>query len=236
MITTLTIENENDLVPQSTALLHKKRVVLGVNWWLTEVTAVSTKLDPDQFLTSFELCNTTILDEITTLMVPDIHHLRFELNKLNIHAAPGGHFKAHVDTPRSEQMFGSLVVCLPTCFSGDALVTRHHQQEVKFDWSSSSERSMQKLCWAAFFSDVEHEILPVTAGCHITLTYNLYGHKSPVSLVNPTLDVATFPLYRELDSALCNPIFMCDGGVLGFSCHRVYILISSALTLLYWRV
>ena len=31
MIMTLTIENENDLVPQSTALLHKKRVVLGVN-------------------------------------------------------------------------------------------------------------------------------------------------------------------------------------------------------------
>ena len=44
MITTLTIENENDLVPQSTALLHKKRVVLGVNWWLTEVTAMSTSL------------------------------------------------------------------------------------------------------------------------------------------------------------------------------------------------
>ena len=72
------------------------------------------KLDPDRFFTSFEICNTTILDEITTLMVPDIHHLRCELYKLNIYTAPGGHFKAHVDTPRSEQMFGSLVVCLPT--------------------------------------------------------------------------------------------------------------------------
>ena len=181
------------------------------------------KLDPDQFLTSFELCNTTILDEITTLMVPDIYHLRCELYKLNIYAAPGGHFKAHVDTPRSEQMFGSLVVCLPTCFSGGALVTRHHQQEVKFDWSSSSESSMQKLRWAAFFSDVEHEVLPVTAGYRITLTYNLYGHKSPVSPTNPTLDVTTSPFYQELHSALCNPIFMRDGGVLGFSCHHVYV-------------
>ena len=181
------------------------------------------KLDPDQFFTSFGLCNTIIPDEITTLMVPDICQLRCELYKLNIYAAPCGHFKAHVDTPRSEQMFGSLVVCLPTCFSGGALVTRHHQQEVKFDWSSSSESPMQKLCWAAFFSDVEHEVLPVTAGYRITLTYNLYGHQSPVSTLYPTLDITTSPLYRELCSALSNPIFMRDGGVLGFSCHHVYV-------------
>ena len=181
------------------------------------------KLDPDQFFTSFELCNTTIPDEITTLMVPDIRQLRCELYKLNIYTAPGGHFKAHVDTPRSEQMFGSLVVCLPTCFSGGALVTRHHQQEVKFDWSSSSESPMQKLSWAAFFSDVEHEVLPVTAGYRITLTYNLYGPKSSVSTLHPTLDITTSPLYRELRSALSSPIFMRDGGVLGFSCHHVYV-------------
>ena len=103
------------------------------------------KLDPDQFFTSFELCNTMIPNEITTLIVLDTPHLRCELYKLNIYTAPGGHFKAHVDTPRSEQMFGSLVVCLPTCFSCGALVTRHHQQEVKFDWSSSSESPRQKL-------------------------------------------------------------------------------------------
>ena len=180
------------------------------------------KLYPAQFFTTFELCNTTIPDQITTLMVPGIRQLRCKLYKLNIYGAPGGHFKAHVDTPRSEQMFGSLVVCLPTCFSGGVLVTRHHQQEVKFDWASSSESPMQKLCWAAFFCDVEHEVLPVTAGYCITLTYNLCGHKSPVSTLHPSLDITTSPLYRELRSALSNPIFMRDGGVLGFSCQYVY--------------
>ena len=89
-----------------------------------------------------------IPDEITTPIVPEIPHLRCKLYKLNIYGALGGHFKAHVDTPRSEQMFGSLVVCLPTCFSGGALVTRHHQQEVKCDWSSSFESPMQELCQA----------------------------------------------------------------------------------------
>ena len=57
------------------------------------------KLDPDQFFTSFELCNTTIPDKITTLILPDIPHLRCKLYKLNLYGAPGGHFKAHVDTP-----------------------------------------------------------------------------------------------------------------------------------------
>ena len=89
-----------------------------------------------------------IPDEITAPIVPEIPHLWCKLYKLNIYGASDDHFKAHIDTPRSEQMFGSLVVCLPTCFSGGALVTRHHQQEVKCDWSSSFESPMQELCQA----------------------------------------------------------------------------------------
>ena len=119
----------------------------------------AVKLEPDQFTTSFQLCDTPILGEIQMLMVPDVRTIQAELYKLNIYA-PGGHFKAHVDTPRSEQRFGSLVVCLPTQFSGGALVTRHDGRVVQFDWSSSTQSPLQSVCWAAFFSDVEHEQLP----------------------------------------------------------------------------
>ena len=82
---------------------------------------------------------------------------------------------------------------------------------------------MQKLCWAAFFSDVEHEVFPVTAGYRISLMYNLYGHNSSMSTLHPSLDITMSPLYQELRSALRNPIFMHGGGVLGFSCHHVYV-------------
>lgn len=34
-------------------------------------------------------------------------------------------FKPHVDTPRSELQFGSLVVCLPTAHKGGQLVVQH---------------------------------------------------------------------------------------------------------------
>ena len=49
-----------------------------------------------------QLCNTTILDEITTLIAPDMRHLRCELYKLNIYAALQGTpccvcVKAHLD-------------------------------------------------------------------------------------------------------------------------------------------
>ena len=104
------------------------------------------------------------------------------------------HTLTHHDLSRC---LGALwFVCQPAFLVG-ALVTHHHQQEVNSDWSSASESPMQKLSWAAFFCDVEHEVLPVTAGYQITLTYNLYSHKSPVSTLLPSLYITTSPLYIE---------------------------------------
>ena len=183
----------------------------------------AVKLEPDQFATSFQLCDTPILGEIQMLMVPDVHTIQAKLYKLNIYAL-GGHFKAHVDTPRSEKMFGSLVVCLPTQFSGGALVTRHNGREVQFDWSSSTQSPLQSVCWASFFSDVEHEVLPVTEGYRITLTYNLYSNTQQDMLGTVhTVDLTSSPFCSELHSAVSNAHFMRDGGVLGFGCHYTYV-------------
>ncbi|KAL5510509.1 hypothetical protein EMCRGX_G006068 [Ephydatia muelleri] len=82
------------------------------------------KLEPDRFVTDFSVSSTSILFEIKKL-VPQICNIRTQLNKLNIYGA-GGHFRSHMDTPKSKEMFGSLVVCLPTQFTGGSLVTHHH--------------------------------------------------------------------------------------------------------------
>lgn len=134
----------------------------------------SFKLDPENFMTSFQVASTPILHAAMTMM-PHVQGVQVELYKLNIYSS-GGFFKSHVDTPRSEQMFGSLVVCLPTQFSGGELVTRHHGHTVKFDWSSPPDNPRKTASWAVFFSDVEHEVLPVSHGHRITLTYNLYAN------------------------------------------------------------
>ncbi|XP_065886728.1 uncharacterized protein [Dysidea avara] len=175
------------------------------------------KLDPKDFMTTFQLCDSPILGEIG-LINPNFASLQAELYKLNIYA-PGGFFKSHVDTPRSAQMFGSLVVCLPTQFSGGELVVRHQRKEIKYDWSSSASDPLNSLCWAAFYSDIEHEVLPVTEGYRITLTYNLYYGDD---LDRPKVDLTGNPFFRTLQAALSNPLFMREGGVLGFNTHYSY--------------
>ena len=147
----------------------------GVNDQLVTDTSYrnALKLDPDHFTTSFQVADTPILLSAMTMM-PNVQGIRAELYRLNIYSS-GGFFKEPVDTPRSEKMLGSLVVCLPSQFSGGALVTRHHGHEVKFDWSSSPDSPRKTASWAVFFSDAEHEVLPVTQGHRITLIYNLYA-------------------------------------------------------------
>ena len=176
------------------------------------------KLEPDDFITSFHICSTPILQEIQSI-IPAVVGLKADLYKLNIYAS-GGFFKAHVDTPHSERMFGSLVMCLPTHFRGGELLVRHDEQEIKYDWSSTAIDASSELHWAAFFSDIEHEVLPVCEGYRVTLTYNLsYHSKSSES----TFDVKKYSFYKFLQSTLSNPVFMHDGGVLGFNSHYSYV-------------
>lgn len=199
-------------------------------------------LDPEKCTSSFQLCNTGILGEVRLMLVPDAGDIRAELYKMNVYTGPSGHFKAHVDTPRGGLMFGSLVVCLPSQFTGGALVTRHDGLTTTYDWSSSScvsapdvqtravtrarARALAEpradVRWAAFFGDVEHEILPVTAGHRVTLTYNLY-HCDQVSPV-PSVDITTSLFYSNLKEGLSHPHFLRDGDVLGFACQHAYVL------------
>ena len=130
-------------------------------------------LPSDNFTTSFQISSAPILQEIQ-LIVSTVVRMRAELYKLNIYAR-GGFFKAHVDTPRSDKMFGSLVVCLPTQFTGGELIliiVHHQKEEIKYDWSSTASDTSSTLHWAAFFSDVEHEVHPVSEGYRVT-SHNL---------------------------------------------------------------
>ena len=137
-----------------------------------------------------------------------------------MYSGPRGLFKPHVDTPRGETQFASLVVCLPSVHEGGALVLRHNRHSIEFDWSGTAP---DKIQWAAFYSDCEHEVLPLVSGCRITLTYNLYyqitqpqpGHALPLSL-------DSVPVYHDLRTALRTGGFMHTGGILGFYCNHAY--------------
>lgn len=87
----------------------------------------------------------------------------------------GSFFKTHQDTPRSEDMFGSLVCLLPSPHEGGNLLLRHRNHEFTFDGQALLYGSPPgSIAWVAFFGDVEHEVAYVTSGHRITITFNLY--------------------------------------------------------------
>ncbi|KAL2273528.1 hypothetical protein FJTKL_04434 [Diaporthe vaccinii] len=137
----------------------------------------ASKLDPSQFSTSFNPYELGIIDTVAQTLLPSTkaaagyRAVRAELYKLNIYSGPSGEFQAHLDTPQSNTQFGSLVVCLPVQHEGGQLVARHKGKEMTFDWGNST----QSIQFAAFYSDVEHEVLEVHSGHRVTLTYNLYA-------------------------------------------------------------
>ena len=99
-----------------------------------------------------------ILEEIQRKLVPhDPNPVSAELYTLNVYTE-GGHFAPHKDTPRGDDMFGTLVVCLPSQFRNGKLVLSHRGIVQKFDWGNAIEKQKDpnQIHWVAFFGDVDH--------------------------------------------------------------------------------
>ncbi|KAL9129633.1 MAG: hypothetical protein Q9217_001951 [Psora testacea] len=95
--------------------------------------------------------------------------IKAELYKLLIYEK-GAMFKPHKDTEKTEGMFGTLVICLPSKHEGGSLVLSHRGEEVVCETAENSEFGQSHVAW---YSDVVHEVKPVTAGYRLVLTYNL---------------------------------------------------------------
>ena len=94
-------------------------------------------MDADCFRLGFDVYSVGLVEAISRNLLKDEEKrpIVAELYKLNVYSAPGGLFKAHVDTPRSTSQFGSLVVCLPVEYEGGQLVVRHVDgKAIRYDW------------------------------------------------------------------------------------------------------
>lgn len=104
--------------------------------------------------------------------------LRAELHNLLLYG-PGQFFVPHQDTEKTDGMIGTLIVTLPSTFSGGAMVVKHHDEKIEFGGES------RKLVLLAFYADCHHEVRPVKTGYRIVLTYNLLLSKSGASQSPP---------------------------------------------------
>lgn len=91
-------------------------------------------------------------------------------------------------------MFGTLVIVLPSEHEGGDLILKHRQQKSVFCSSHSTNKTkISFMCW---YSDVQHEVTPVTSGYRWVLTYNLAiasAQSAPKSIPTATALVNSLP-------------------------------------------
>jgi hypothetical protein len=165
-----------------------------------------------------------ILKKVRRELVPhDPNPISAELYTVNVYMG-GGHFAPHKDTPRGSDMFGTLVVCLPSQFGNGKLVLSHRGVVQKFDWGNAiqGQKKPNQLHWVAFFGDVDHQIERVWFGARVTLTYLLRrGAEGALSRDAADEDVAprVQEAWREL---LADRHFLPKGGTLAYPCCHLY--------------
>jgi hypothetical protein len=165
-----------------------------------------------------------ILTKVQRELIPhDPNPIAAELYTVNVYT-DGGHFAPHKDTPRGSDMFGTLVVCLPSQFANGKLVLRHRGVVQKFDWGRAiqAQKKPNQLHWAAFFGDVDHQIERIWSGARVTLTYLLRRGAGGA----PSHDAACEDLAPRVQEACCallaDKSFLPEGGILAYPCCHLY--------------
>lgn len=146
---------------------------MGPNTILDEKVRKSWQLEPSKF----EIKHPDYVSELNeltkaaaTMMGCDadtVPLVRASTYKLLLYET-GGHFLPHRDSQKEDGMFGTLVVCLPSVYTGGVVLVRHHEDETVLELNDCSRSQFY-----AFYADCEHEITPVTSGYRLCITYNL---------------------------------------------------------------
>jgi hypothetical protein len=104
------------------------------------------------------------------LNLPEDGVLTSELHNMLIYM-PGQFFKAHQDSEKAEGMLATLMVLLPSEFTGGEFVIDQHGDRRVLDFSNESTKN---IVFTAFYSDCYHEVKEVKSGYRAALTYNLF--------------------------------------------------------------
>lgn len=90
-------------------------------------------------------------------------------------------------------MFGTMVICLPSAHEGGEIILRHNGAEQRFPTAIYQPSA---ACW---YSDVTHEVLEITSGYRLVLTFNLVQSANvPYALSAASHDLQNLGLERAL--------------------------------------
>ncbi|KAJ3484093.1 hypothetical protein NLI96_g5882 [Meripilus lineatus] len=80
------------------------------------------------------------------------------------------HFLPHVDTEKVDGMFATVVVVLPSRYTGGTVCVSHNGVDITYDCSQTSLNTTTVMAW---YTDVMHEIKPITSGYRLAISFNL---------------------------------------------------------------
>jgi 2-oxoglutarate-Fe(II)-dependent oxygenase superfamily protein len=180
----------------------------GTKTLVDESVRKSWELNADQFA----LRNPEWKTQISTLLKEAVSGLglmaeptqiKAEIYKLVLYEE-GAFFLPHQDSEKADGMFGTLVVSLPSKHEGGDVVASHRGESRTFSSSSASEFDYS---YAAWYSDITHEVKPVTLGYRIVLTYNLIHRPSAMLLGSRDNLTPKLTSALELWAGLCKETF-----------------------------
>ena len=134
----------------------------------------SFQLDPSQFEIKNDLFSTQLDKIIQKKIKSDLGlegaKICGKIYKLLIYET-GGKFEEHKDTEKEDNMFGTLIVQLPSVFTGGDLVVKHLQSSKTFE--NSSKGSSTHCKFVAHYASCPHQLNEVTSGYRAALIYSL---------------------------------------------------------------
>jgi hypothetical protein len=149
-------------------------------------------------------------------------------------------------TEKQDGMFATIVIVLPSRFTGGAAHLSHGSLSTVYDCSVNSEFQTTVLAW---YTDVTHEIKPITSGHRLALSFNLIHTTQalrPALSANADLAVALRRILKAWvrDEGNCTPdklvylldhtysqANLCASALKGVDAHKVAMLDALAMKL-----
>ena len=82
-----------------------------------------------------------------------------------------GKFEEHRDTEKEDNMFGTLIVQLPSVFTGGDLIVKHNKSSRVYN--NSCPGSSTHCMFVAHYASCLHELKEITSGYRVALVYSL---------------------------------------------------------------
>ncbi|KAF8604761.1 hypothetical protein BDV93DRAFT_439897 [Ceratobasidium sp. AG-I] len=121
---------------------------------------------------------------------------KYEFHKLMVYGE-GSHFLPHVEAKKTDAMFATMLVILPSYFEGGAVHLAFNDTSKVVDFGGASSAFQTSV--AAWYTDVTCEFKPITGGYRLALTYNLFRPMdSPTAPLVPVNDPSASDLRQAL--------------------------------------